>query len=101
MVTAYHLRTYLGKRVIDIATLIDYVTNKVKKEKIKLMDVLNLWFLKKLQPHRTQILWGCRQGSYPLALYVWSVPKTRVPVAFLVTRQKNVPAVLLRLNVSA
>lgn len=42
------------------------------------MDILNLCFLKKLQPHRTQVLWGLRQGSYPLELYVWSVPKTRV-----------------------
>ena len=54
--------------------------------------------MKKLQPHRTQILWGLRQGSYPLALYVWSVTKILVPAVFLVTRQKNVPAVLLRLN---
>ena len=34
--------------------------------------------MEKLQPHRTQVLWGLGQGSYPLALYVWSVTKTRV-----------------------
>ena len=31
-----------------------------------------------IQPHRTQILWGLRQGSYPLVLYVWSVSRTLV-----------------------
>ena len=53
------------------------LTRLKEKEKIKLMDILNLCFLKKLQPHRTQVLWGLRQGSYPLALYVWSVTKIR------------------------
>ena len=74
------------------------LTRLKEKEKIKLVDILNLCFLKKLQPHRTQVLWGLRQGSYPLELYVWSVSRTLVPAVFLVTRQKNVPAVLLRLN---
>ena len=62
------------------------------------MDILNLCFLKKLQPHRTQVLWGLRQGSYPLALYVWSVTKIRVFVASQGIRFTNVPAVPLRLN---
>ena len=48
------------------------------------MDILNLCFLKKLQPHRTQVLWGLRQGSYPLALYVWSVTKIRARVSDMI-----------------
>ena len=55
-------------------------------------------FFEKLQPHRTQVLWGLRQGSYPLELYVWSVSRTLVPVDFLVPRQTNVPAALLILS---
>ena len=38
---------------------------------IKLIDLINLHISKKAEPHRTQILWGVRQGSYPLSLYEW------------------------------
>ena len=59
-----NLHNLLKRRI-----LFDFFEN-VKKQSANLF--------KKDQPHRVQILWGCRQGSYPLALYVWSVPKTRV-----------------------
>ena len=62
------------------------------------MDILNLCFLKKLQPHRTQVLWGLRQGSYPLALYVWSVTKIRASVASREIRNMNARAVHLILS---
>ena len=41
---------------------------------------------------------GCRDPMFSLLRSFCVAPRTLVPVAFLVTRQKNVPAVLLRLN---